>query len=103
MIVVFSAGAVSCRVTRVELGRLLTGRSISLDVVLPRDHRFRLSIRPAALNGWQLDSDPTGLWLSIPRAELEAFDQALESALERTLETSNGGSVQVRFEIEPGG
>jgi hypothetical protein len=102
MDVEFSAGAVSCRVTREELGKLLSGRAITLDVVLPREHRFRMNIRPAALNGWSLESDPTGLWLSIPRTELEAFEKTLEStsAMERTMETSNGGSLQVRFEVE---
>lgn len=25
--------------------------------------------------GWQLDSDPTGIWLTVPRAELEQLGQ----------------------------
>ena len=59
-------------------------------------------MRPAALNGWQLDSDPTGLWLSIPRTELEAFEKTLPAtaAMLRALDTSNGGSLQVTFEVE---
>jgi hypothetical protein len=104
MVVTFAAGAVSCRVTRMELDRLLSGRAITLDVVLPREHRFRMNIRPASLNGWQLESDPTGLWLSIPRTDLESLQKALDSdsAMERTLETSNGGSIDVHVEVEPG-
>lgn len=101
MIVVFSAGSFCCRVTRSELDRLLSGRAITLDVALPREHRLRVNIRPAALNGWQLDSDPTGLWLSVPRTDLETFERSLpdETAMERALETISGGSLQVRFEL----
>jgi hypothetical protein len=102
MDVEFSAGAVSCRVTREELGKLLSGRAITLDVVLPKEHRFRMNVRPAALNGWSLESDPTGLWLSIPRTELEAFEKSIESTsgMERTMETSSGGALQVRLEVQ---
>ena len=101
MDVEFSTGLVSCRVTREELGKLLSGRAITLDVVLPREHRFRMNVRPAALNGWSLDSDPTGLWLSIPRVELESFEKSLDGAgaMERTMETSNGGELQLRLEV----
>jgi len=76
--------------------------AITLDVVLPREHRFRMNIRPAALNGWSLDSDPTGLWLSIPRVELESFEKSLDGAgaMERTMETSNGGELQLRLEVQ---
>ena len=34
--------------------------------------------------GWQLDSDPTGIWLTIPRAELEQLGQT-ESFAERLM------------------
>ena len=102
MVVTFAAGAVSCRVTRTELERLLSGRAITLDVVLPREHRFRMNIRPASLNGWQLESDPTGLWLSIPRTDLEAFQKETGTGMQRTLETSGGGSIDVRVDVEPG-
>lgn len=98
----FSDQAVRCRVTRPELDRLLTGHAVVLEVALPRDHKFRVNVRPAAINGWQLENDPTGLWLSIPRAELEALAQTLPSkeGIERSFETSNGGSVRVSFEVD---
>lgn len=71
----FANRAVRCRVTRAELDRLLSGRAVSLEIALPRDHRFRANVRTVALRDWQLDSDPTGLWLAIPRTELESFAQ----------------------------
>lgn len=98
----FSDQSVRCRVTRAELERLLTGRAIALEVALPRDHTFRVSIRPAAIDGWQLDSDPTGLWLSIPRTELESLSQSLPSkeGIEQAFDISNGSSLMVSFEVD---
>jgi hypothetical protein len=97
-----SEGALRCRITRAELEQLLSGRAISLAVVLPRDHVFRVSVRAAAVGGWQLDSDPTGVWLTIPRAELESLTQNLPSrdGLEHSFDTSAGGAVQVSFEVD---
>lgn len=104
----FSAEAVRCRVTRAELDLLLLGRAIVLEVALPRDHKFRINIRPGMLpastvgnNGWQLDSDPTGLWLTIPRALLESFAQSLPSktGIEQKFDTASG-SVRVVFEVD---
>ncbi len=34
--------------------------------------------------GWQLESDPTGIWLTIPRAELEQLGQT-ETFAERLM------------------
>jgi hypothetical protein len=98
----FSDRAVRCRITRAELDLLLTGRAIELEVQLPKDHKFRVNVRPAAVDGWQLDSDPTGLWLSIPRAELESLGQSLPSkqGLEHAFETSNSGTLLVSFEVD---
>lgn len=76
----FAEQAMRCRVTRLELQRLLSGAAVALGVALPRKHCFSLSVRAAAAIGqWQLDSDPTGLWLAIPRDELQALAQALPS------------------------
>ncbi len=71
----FSERTIRCRATSAELEQLLTGRAISLDLYLPRDRRFRINVRPSALETWQLESDPTGIWVSIPRAQLEAFGE----------------------------
>lgn len=98
----FSDGAVRCRVTRAELDSLLSSRAIALEVALPRDHAFRVSIRPAAVGGWLLQSDPTGLWITIPRAELEALSQSLPSreGIEKDFELASGGSVKVSFQVD---
>lgn len=97
----FANRAVRCRVTRAELDRLLSGRAVSLEIALPRDHRFRANVRTVALRDWQLDSDPTGLWLAIPRTELESFAQLLpsEQSLQHTFE-ANGDRVVVSFEVD---
>ncbi|HEX7115615.1 MAG TPA: hypothetical protein VF193_10835 [Steroidobacter sp.] len=98
----FSDRAVRCRVTRAELDRLLSGRAVSLDLALPRDHWFRVNVRPAALNGWQLDSDPTGLWLAIPRSELQELAQSLpdKQGIRQSFDTSAGEIIAVTFEVD---
>jgi hypothetical protein len=97
----FSDRAIRCRATSSELQQLLTGRAIALEICLPRDRRFRVNVRPAALETWQLESDPTGLWLSIPRSKLEALAQTLPSkqGVEHGFETAQG-SVVVKFEVD---
>ena len=98
----FSDAALRCRVTREELQRLLAGRSLALEVPLPRTHSFRFSVRPALLGGWQLESDPTGIWLSIQRNDLEALFAALPSrhGLEQKFPTTQGADVVVTFEVD---
>ena len=97
----FSDRAIRCRATTVELQQLLTGRAIALELCLPRDRKFRVNVRPAALETWQLESDPTGIWVSIPRSRLEALAQALPSkeGIEHGFETAQGG-VTVSFEVD---
>ena len=97
----FSDGAIRCRATAAELEQLLTGRAISLDLCLPRDRRFRVNVRPAALETWQLESDPTGIWVSIPRSQVEALAKTLPSkeGIEHGFETAQG-SVVVTFEVD---
>ncbi len=97
----FSDRAIRCRATAAELQQLLTGRAIGLELCLPRDRKFRVNVRPAALETWQLESDPTGIWVSIPRSRLEAFAQTLPSkeGIEHGFATAQGG-VTVRFEVD---
>jgi hypothetical protein len=98
----FSERAVRCRVTRAELERLLSGRAVALEVALPRDHVFRVNIRPSTLGGWRLDADPTGLWLTIPRTDLESLSASLPSkeGVDQIFPASNGASVAVTFEVD---
>jgi hypothetical protein len=97
----FSDHAIRCRATSAELQKLLTGRAIALELCLPRDRRFLVNVRPAALETWQLESDPTGIWVSIPRSQLEALAQMLPSkeGIEHAFETAQG-SVAVVFEVD---
>ena len=98
----FSAGAVRCRATRDELDSLLAGRAVALEVAMPRHHAFRLNVRPAMVGGWLLDSDPTGVWITIPRAALESLAQMLPSkeGVENRFDLENGGAVVVSFEVD---
>jgi hypothetical protein len=98
----FSHQSLRCRVKRVELATLLSGRAIALEVALPRDHVMRVNVRPSPLNQWQLDSDPTGIWLTIPSSELHELSESLPSreGLQRTFELANGAALEVSFEVD---
>lgn len=98
----FSDQAIRCRVTAAELDRLLSGRAIALEVALPRDHDFRMNVRATPVGGWQLDSDPTGFWLTMPRAELESLSlsQPSREGLQQEFPVSNGARVRVTFEVD---
>jgi hypothetical protein len=89
------------RVGSHELERLLSGRSLTLDVPMPRSHQFRASIGVSSLPGWQLDSDPTGLWLTLPRMALEELLQQLPSkdGLEHEFQI-DGSTLRVSFEVD---
>ncbi|HLS80416.1 MAG TPA: hypothetical protein VK025_03330 [Steroidobacter sp.] len=98
----FSNQGLRCRTSRSELDRLLAGRAVELELALPRDHVFRFSVRPTTLSNWSLETDPTGVWLTIPRAELEALAESLprKEGLQQTFDASNGASVAVAFEVD---
>ena len=53
--------------------------------------------------GWQLDSDPTGIWLTVPRAEVELLGQttAVSERLMREFEVSSATKLQVVLEVGP--
>ena len=97
-----SAGAIRIRITRGELDTLLSSRALTLEVALPRNHVFRVNVRPAAIGGWLLDSDPTGMWLAIPRADLDTLVQSQPSrdGLDHSFELVSGGSVRVSLEVD---
>ncbi|MFL6547641.1 MAG: hypothetical protein ACJ8OJ_03050 [Povalibacter sp.] len=97
-----SERALRVRVLRSEFDALLSSRAIKLDVELPRNHTFRVNVRPAMIGGWSLESDPTGLWIAIPRSELQALSQLLPSpeGLEHAFDVSSGGQILVSFEVD---
>lgn len=96
-----SADAVRCRVSRAELDRLLSGRAVALEVPLPRNHVFRASIWPGAMDAWQLESDPTGIWITIPKSALQALGESLPSkeGIEQEFDASDA-KVKVIFEVD---
>jgi hypothetical protein len=97
----FSDSHIRFRVSRSELDRLLAGRSLALDVPMPRAHQFRASISVTPIGDWQLDSDPTGMWLTLPRSALDELLQNLPSkeGLEHEFDTS-GKTLNVAFEVD---
>lgn len=98
----FSEGSIRCRVTQREFDVLLSSRGVELVVALPRSHAFRVNVKPGAVDGWLLDSDPTGLWITIPRTELEALAQMLPSreGIEHRFELAGGDAVTVSLEVD---
>ena len=103
----FSGQALYCQISRAELATLASGRSVDLIVSLPRHRSFRVSVRPSAMSadrgGWQLESDPTGLWLTIPHTELQQLGQteAFAERLMRDFPVSSSQQIQVILEAEP--
>ena len=97
----FSEQAIRCRATSGELQQLLTGRALTLELNLPRDRKFRVNVRPAALETWQLDSDPTGIWIAIPRSQLQALAETVPSkeGIEHSFEAAPG-ALTVKFEVD---
>jgi hypothetical protein len=98
----FSDGSVRCRVSRAEFDRLLTGRAVALEVSLPKNHVFRANVWPGAMGGWQLESDPTGIWITIPKSELQALAESLPSkeGIEREFDTATEGTVKISLEVD---
>jgi hypothetical protein len=97
-----SPGGIRFRVSKAELENLLSGRAISLEVVLPRDHVYRANVRPSVLGKWQLDTDPTGLWLTIPAGELQDLSEALPSreGLQHRFDLTMGAPLEVSFQVD---
>lgn len=98
----FAQGEVRFRIDRLELGTLLGGRALAMRVDLPGQHAFTASVNPDRLGTWRLDSDPTGMWLSIPRKELAVFEDGVPTAegLTHRFELANGGGLDLTFEVD---
>ena len=75
----FAPNSIRIRTTADEFAQLHAGKALGLEVSLPRGHAFRAKVNQSNTSDWQFDSDPTGLWLSIPRGELDALAQILPS------------------------
>lgn len=103
----FAKQALHCQISREELETLLSGRSVDLIVSLPRHRSFRIGVRASSMGteggGWQLDSDPTGIWLTVPRAELEQLGQTETFAerLMRDFPLSSNQQMRVVLEAVP--
>ncbi len=97
----FAEQSVRVRVSAEEFESLAAGRALKMQVRLPREHVFRVSVRPHLLGQWTLESDPTGLWLSIPQAELSDLAAQLpkKEGLSHTFDAS-GADVTVEFEVD---
>ena len=103
----FTRSALYCQISRTELDRLASGRAIELQLELPRHHFFRVSVRPSVMSadrgGWQLDSDPTGVWITVPHADLALLGQTKTFAerLMREFPLSSTRSMRVVLEASP--
>lgn len=97
----FADGSIRFRITSDEFQHLLGGKALTVEVPLGGSRSFRASVSAIHIGAWQLDSDPTGLWLRVPHAELDAFAAQLPSraGAEHVFQT-HGGEVQVAVEVD---
>jgi hypothetical protein len=98
----FSNDAMRCRLGHEELQLLQSGRPVTLDVAMPGNRSFRASVQPRLLGDWQLQTDPTGIWLSVPRQDLELLAQSVpsRSGIEHQFDTAKGASLRVSLEVD---
>ena len=97
----FADQSIRFRVMSDEFERLLAGKAVALEVTVFNSRIFRANISASVLGPWQLDSDPTGLWLSVPREELKVLAENLPSkeGLEHEFKT-NHGDLHVSLEVD---
>jgi len=97
----FASNSIRVRVSREEFEHLRSGTPMGLEVPLPRGHIFRAKINLSSDAQWHFDSDPTGLWLSLPRNEVNALANELPSreGIGHEFET-NHGQLEVHFEVD---
>jgi hypothetical protein len=97
----FTPDSIRCRLTSAEFELLKSGRAVDLIVALPRNHSFRINLRPSALNQWQLASDPTGIWITVPAREVNSLAEMLPSkeGIEHSFEL-DVGSIVVILEVD---
>lgn len=95
----FAAHSLRVRISSDELNDLRTGKNLSLEVPLPRGHVFRTKVN---LGGeWAFDSDPTGMWLTVSKAEVESLAASLPSKEGITHGfATHHGELQVSLEVD---
>jgi hypothetical protein len=98
----FAPGQIRFRIDRLELETLLGGRALVMRVDLPGQHAFTASVNPDRLGTWRLDSDPTGMWLVVPRRALAAFEDGVPTAdgLTHRFELATGGELELTLEVD---
>jgi hypothetical protein len=98
----FSDHSIRVRINNAELDALQSGRALALTLALPRERVFRVNVRPSMLEQWQLDSDPTGLWLTVPNAALRELAESVPSrfGLEHQFVFPAGDYVEVVLEVD---
>ena len=97
----FADQSIRFRVVNDEFERLLAGKAVALEVTVLNSRVFRANVSATMMGSWQLDSDPTGLWLSVPRDELRTLSTSLPSkaGLEHEFKTSHG-ELHVLLEVD---
>lgn len=97
----FTAESIRCRLTAAEFDLLNSARAVELLVPLPRNHTFKINLRPSALNQWQLASDPTGIWITVPSLELKSLAENLPSkeGIEHSFDLETG-AISVVLEVD---
>jgi hypothetical protein len=55
------------RLAPLERAEFLRGRAVSIAVDLPRRRSLSVSIASSLVGDWRCDSDPTGIWINVPR------------------------------------
>ena len=97
----FAAGSITIRIHPDELAKLAVGGSIGLHVALPRGHEFRVKLNQTQTEQWHFDSDPTGLWLTVPRAQLDILGRGQSDmhCIQQTFMTHQD-EVVIRLELD---
>jgi hypothetical protein len=97
----FAENSIRLRVTSDEFAQLRIGKAMALEVSLPRGHLFRAKLNMATNGHWRFDSDPTGMWISVPRNELDALADDLPSkeGIVHAFATAHG-ELEVSLEVD---
>jgi len=97
----FAENSIRLRVTGDEFAQLRIGKTMALEVTLPQGHLFRAKLNMALTGDWDFNSDPTGMWISVPRKEIDALADELPSkeGIEHAFATQKG-ELQVSLEVD---
>ena len=97
----FSENSIRLRVTSDEFAQLRIGKTMALEVSLPQGHLFRAKLNMATNGHWHFDSDPTGIWISVPRRDIDSLAEDLPSkdGVVHAFATQKG-ELQVSLEVD---